>query len=100
MYNVSSDKLPDDELKRRLAEAGKVAKVGGRYRHYKGQEYTVLDLVIIEATNEVGVVYRPEYGAKLHFLRPMSNWAETVPVDGREVPRFLLKGEEGATGRN
>jgi hypothetical protein len=92
MSNLSDEeKLPDDELMRRLSAAAKQARVGGRYRHYKGNEYTVLELVIIERTNEVGVVYRPEYGDRLSFLRPLSNWIETVDVDGRDLPRFAAK---------
>ena len=33
----------------------------GRYRHYKGNEYTVLGVVLHSATPEELVVYRQEY---------------------------------------
>ena len=34
----------------------------GRYRHYKGGEYTVLGIAQHSETGETLVVYRPEYG--------------------------------------
>jgi len=37
-------------------------KVGGRYRHYKGKEYTVLAAAKHSETLEDLVVYRAEYG--------------------------------------
>jgi len=84
----ANEKLPDTELKTRLAEAADRITVGARYTHYKNHDYTVLDLVIIEATDEVGVIYRAEYGSHLTFMRPAASWLETVEVDGRTVPRF------------
>ena len=83
-----NEKLSDTELKTRLAEAADRITVGARYTHYKNHDYTVLDLVIIEATDEVGVIYRAEYGSHLTFMRPAASWLETVEVDGRTVPRF------------
>ena len=34
----------------------------GRYRHFKGNEYTVLGVALHSETNEELVIYRPEYG--------------------------------------
>jgi hypothetical protein len=65
----------DEELKGMLNEAGKLVKVGGRYRHSKsGGEYTVVELAFWEATEEVAVIYRREYGDE-KFL-----WARTLAV--------------------
>jgi hypothetical protein len=60
----------------------------GRYRHYKGKEYTVLGVAKHSETQELLVVYRPEYGERGWWVRPLSMFCENVMVDGRSVPRF------------
>ena len=60
----------------------------GRYRHYKGNEYTVVGVARHSETLEELVVYRQEYGERGLWVRPASMFAETVEVDGRIVPRF------------
>ena len=60
----------------------------GRYRHYKGNEYTVLGIARHSETEEELVVYRQEYGPRALWVRPKGMFAETVEVDGRRVPRF------------
>ena len=57
-------------LARMLEEARGLVEVGGQYRHSKsGGEYVVRDLVLIEADEEVGVVYEALYGDRLRWLR-------------------------------
>jgi len=60
----------------------------GRYRHYKGQEYTVLGIARHSETEEELVVYRQEYGDRGLWVRPRSMFLEMVEVDGRSRPRF------------
>ena len=60
----------------------------GRYRHYKGNEYTVLSVARHSETLEELVVYRQEYGDRGLWVRPAAMFAETVMVDGKAVPRF------------
>jgi hypothetical protein len=60
----------------------------GRYRHYKGNEYTVLGVARHSETLEELAVYRQEYGERGLWVRPAAMFAETVEVDGRIVPRF------------
>jgi hypothetical protein len=60
----------------------------GRYRHYKGKEYTVLGVARHSETLEELVVYRQEYGERGLWMRPAAMFAETVEVDGRIVSRF------------
>lgn len=62
----------------------------GRYRHYKGQEYTVLGIARHSETEEQLVVYRQEYGARRLWVRPLAMFLETVEIEGRQVPRFEL----------
>jgi hypothetical protein len=64
----------------------------GRYRHYKGNDYTVLGLARHSETEEWLVVYRQEYGERALWVRPLSMFAESVEVGGRTVPRFARIG--------
>ena len=60
----------------------------GRYRHYKGNDYTVLGVARHSETLEELVVYRQDYGDRGLWVRPAAMFAETVEVDGTCVPRF------------
>jgi hypothetical protein len=66
----------------------------GRYRHYKGRDYTVLGVARHSETLEELVVYRQEYGDRGLWVRPAAMFAETVEVDGRTVPRFAFLGRD------
>ena len=65
----------------------------GRYRHYKGNEYTVLGVARHSETLEELVVYRQEYGERGLWVRPLAMFLEEVEIDGRRVPRFAFAGE-------
>jgi cupin 2 domain-containing protein len=73
--------------------------LSGRYRHYKGNEYSVLDVARHSETLEELVVYRQEYGERGLWVRPKQMFLEMVKVDGREVPRFQHLGSERASSR-
>lgn len=60
----------------------------GRYRHYKGGEYEVLDTVRHSETLEPMTLYRALYGARGLWVRPAAMFEETVDIDGRRQPRF------------
>ena len=60
----------------------------GRYRHYKGNEYTVLGVARHSETVEEFVVYRQEYGDRGLWVRPAEMFAEIVEVNGVRMPRF------------
>jgi hypothetical protein len=64
--------------------------VAGIYRHYKGQDYQVLDVAHHSETEQAFVVYRCLYGDYGLWLRPLSMFKETVIVEGKSVPRFAL----------
>lgn len=68
----------------------------GRYRHYKGNEYTVIGVARHSETHEELVVYRPEYGEGGMWVRPLAMFLETVTVEGREMPRFQFLGPDVA----
>ncbi len=64
----------------------------GRYRHYKGKEYTVLGVARHSETEEELVVYRQEYGDRGLWVRPRKMFEESVEVEGRTLPRFQYVG--------
>lgn len=65
----------------------------GRYRHFKGKEYEVLDVARHSETEEELVVYRALYGNFGLWVRPVSMWNETVERDGKTFRRFTYIGE-------
>ena len=60
----------------------------GKYRHYKGNEYQVIDIATHSETEEKLVVYRPLYGEQLLWVRPLGMFTEMIEVNGTSVPRF------------
>lgn len=72
----------------------------GRYRHYKGHEYTLLGVVRHSETEEELVLYRQEYGDHALWVRPKEMFLETVTVNGQEIPRFQLLGADQSESSN
>jgi hypothetical protein len=60
----------------------------GRYRHYKGGEYEVIDTVRHSETLEPMTLYRALYGAHGLWVRPAAMFNETVVIEGVTQPRF------------
>ena len=60
----------------------------GRYRHYKGNEYTLIGVVRHSETLQPLVLYRPVYGEGALWVRPFAMFFESVLVDGVLQPRF------------
>jgi cupin 2 domain-containing protein len=60
----------------------------GRYRHYKGSEYTVVGTARHSETLEEHIVYRQEYGDHGLWVRPRQMFFETVKIEGTDAPRF------------
>jgi ribosomal protein S18 acetylase RimI-like enzyme len=60
----------------------------GRYRHYKGKEYTVIGVARHSETEAELVVYRKGYGDYGLWVRPKAMFLEMLEVDGQQVPRF------------
>jgi cupin 2 domain-containing protein len=73
----------------------------GRYRHYKGNEYTVVGTARHSETMEELIVYRQEYGEHGLWVRPRQMFSETVKVEGQDVPRFQpLESSSEQVGEN
>lgn len=63
----------------------------GRYRHYKGNEYQVIDVARHSETEEWMVVYRPCQADSDLWVRPADMFVESVKLpSGEMVPRFEL----------
>lgn len=62
----------------------------GKYRHYKGNDYEVIGVAKHSEDESELVVYRPMYGERGLWVRPLSMFNESVVVNGQSVPRFLF----------
>ncbi len=60
----------------------------GRYKHFKGNEYEVIEIAKHSETLEEMVVYRALYGEGGVWVRPKSMWNEEVFHNGKNVKRF------------
>ena len=65
-----------------------IATPPGRYRHYKGLLYEVLDTVRHSETLEPMTLYRALYGEQGLWVRPAAMFNEEVVIDGVRQPRF------------
>lgn len=66
----------------------------GIYKHFKGNEYEVIDVALNSETLEEYVVYRALYGEKKLWIRPAYMWNETVKRDGKTYKRFEFLKEQ------
>jgi hypothetical protein len=60
----------------------------GRYRHYKGGLYEVVDTVRHSETLEPMTLYRALYGEQGLWVRPAAMFNEEIEIDGVRQPRF------------
>jgi hypothetical protein len=60
----------------------------GKYRHFKGMLYEVVDLARHSESLEWHVVYRALYGEGGLWIRPAAMFLESVERDGVIVRRF------------
>ena len=67
----------------------------GIYKHFKGNEYQVVDIAVHSETLEKMVVYKPLYDSDYSlWVRPLSMWEEEVEFEGKKVKRFTFLKEE------
>lgn len=66
----------------------------GRYRHFKGNEYTVLGVAHDSETMTPVVVYRALYGERGLWVRPLAMFTEEIERDGGRVQRFAYVGPD------
>ena len=83
---------PQSELAPKIEVAKKFVEINGIYYHYKlGKEfpYKVLVLALLEANEEIAVVYAAQYGDHLVWVRPLSSWLSEVETEAGKVKRFI-----------
>ena len=66
----------------------------GRYRHYKGSDYQIIDVARHSETEEWMVVYRTLYGDFDLWVRPLDMFTEELEVDGKKCRRFTFVSED------
>ena len=62
--------------------------IGGIYRHYKGNYYTLVGIAKHSETLEELVIYQAQDGDKALRARPLKMFFDKVIVNGVEVNRF------------
>ena len=61
----------------------------GKYQHFKGNFYQVLNIARHSETEEWMVVYLPLYGENPDvWVRPLAMFDEVIERDGKTVKRF------------
>lgn len=69
------------------------AEIGKNYRHYKGNEYIVLNIArSSENIDEELVIYQDVSDASKVWARPRPMFEEEVEIDGKKVSRFTKIG--------
>ncbi|HEU4967006.1 MAG TPA: DUF1653 domain-containing protein [Candidatus Saccharimonadales bacterium] len=92
MSTIPTDHKPLSTLFEEMQAAASQVEIGALYGHYKNPQapYKVTGFVILEATDEVAVLYEvQEAGApRVTFARALSSWLEAIEWQGQTVPRF------------
>ena len=65
----------------------------GKYRHFKGNEYEVIDIAEHTESGEILVIYKGIYESGKVWARPITMWDEEVVYEGKRVKRFTYMGE-------
>jgi hypothetical protein len=69
----------------------KELKIGGIYRHYKGNRYKVVGVAKHSETVEEMVVYEALYGEGGLWVRNKEMFLENVVISGETVERFKFE---------
>lgn len=79
-----------EELIEKVQSIKEKVEVGGKYYHYKTKDhfYTVLNVGLLEASEEPCVVYQTSLPSQLIWVRSMSDWLAEVETEKGMVLRF------------
>ena len=83
--------LSEEKLLTELKKAQSQVEVGAIYTHYRNKTpYKVISLAILEATQEVGIIYLKASDplTSVTWIRPISSFSEKIDIDGVLVHRF------------
>lgn len=77
-------------------------KIGGIYKHFKGDYYLIEDVVFHSETKEKLVLYRALYGSCLKYVRPYDMFLSKVDSqkypDVKQEYRFELQDIQSVAG--
>lgn len=81
---------PQNQHVEELVKASQRVPSDSIWTHYKNPDlhYKITGHAILEATDEVAVLYQAQYGEQLTFVRPISNFLANVDVEGTRIARF------------
>ncbi len=68
----------------------------GKYQHYKGQYYQLIDIAMHSETEEPQAIYRCLYGDYSLWVRPWPMFSETLEMGGKTIKRFAYMGKSNA----
>lgn len=60
----------------------------GVYKHYKGNLYEAVNIVVHSETLEKMVLYRAIEDEQNFWVRPLSMWNNIIDVAGKQLKRF------------
>jgi hypothetical protein len=87
-YARLMDKIPYEQLLDMVASARNKVKPGSLWQHYRGGQFVVSDIAVMESGNEPAVVYSAAEQPQISFIRPLSEWSENVDWNGQTHQRF------------
>jgi hypothetical protein len=85
---------PYSELATELRRQSRRVEPGTVWCHYKGADYQIDNLVIMEASDSVGVIYHEVNHSEVHFCCDIISFLGLVEFDGQQETRFSLKSDE------
>jgi len=89
MNEIANEKQPIGNKIRNRKDGLDPRKIKpGKYRHYKGADYQVINTVYHSETQELLVLYRPLYGQSALWVRPYDMFNELINVEGKMLRRF------------
>lgn len=77
-------------LKSELVRLGQTVRVGDEYAHYAhpGRRYRIISIGVLEASQELCVIYQAISKPDLVWVRPVANFLEEIQTPAGKVPRF------------
>ncbi len=90
-YNCfMSERATQKELAEKISEAREQVEVGAKYYHFKNPNdlYVIEQIGILEATEEVCVVYRALYGKEIVWIRTLEDFTSEKETEDGKVIKF------------
>lgn len=86
---MNDNKISLSDLSSLLSDTIQKFPVGSRWRHYKGGEYIITGVCVLQASSELAIRYCPIDRPMVEFVRAISGWEAEVPSGLRRIRRFV-----------